>query len=146
MRESLTIEIPQSYLYYNIYTRVRCVNNPGRGGIGMVFLNEDQEKIAEHSKSFERETNNTLEYLALIQALELLNYKRDEKSVLFSLGNEGVIRQRKGINRVDNENLQKLLNSLREEEVGFNNVKYEKASTNEKWSQYAKNLARATFK
>lgn len=53
-----------------IYTDGACLGNPGPGGWGAVLL--DGGRRREISGGFQRTTNNRMELLAVIQALELL--------------------------------------------------------------------------
>lgn len=69
----------------SIYTDGACANNPGKGGYGIVLMYEDknhtmhQKKI---SKGFEMTTNNRMELLAVIDALNYL--KKPCKIKLYS--------------------------------------------------------------
>lgn len=51
-----------------IYTDGSCSGNPGRGGFGIVMKFNDKEK--EISEGFRKTTNNRMELLAVIVALE----------------------------------------------------------------------------
>jgi ribonuclease HI len=51
-----------------IYTDGACSGNPGRGGYGIVMKFNDKEK--EISEGFRKTTNNRMELLAVIVALE----------------------------------------------------------------------------
>ncbi len=57
-----------------IYADGACLGNPGPGGWGAVLLDGLQRK--EISGGFRRTTNNRMELLAVIQALELLQRRR----------------------------------------------------------------------
>lgn len=54
----------------DIYTDGACSNNPGAGGYGIVLLYKDVRK--ELSKGFIKTTNNRMEMLAVIVALQSL--------------------------------------------------------------------------
>ena len=57
----------------DIYTDGACSNNPGPGGYGAVILfNEHRKEI---SGGYELTTNNRMEMIAVIKALESLNEK-----------------------------------------------------------------------
>jgi ribonuclease HI len=56
-----------------IYTDGGCVNNPGPGGYGVILLHKGHRK--ELSGGFRRTTNNRMEILAAIKALEALRSK-----------------------------------------------------------------------
>ncbi len=61
--------------FVKIYTDGACANNPGKGGFGVVLLYEDNSgKIykKEFSKGFEMTTNNRMELMAVVYALNLL--------------------------------------------------------------------------
>ena len=53
-----------------IFTDGSAKNNPGRGGYGIVMRYGDKEK--EYSEGFRRTTNNRMELLAVIRALDKL--------------------------------------------------------------------------
>ncbi len=58
-----------------IYTDGACANNPGKGGYGIVlmYLSKDNKLITkEISKGFKHTTNNRMELLAVIDALNSL--------------------------------------------------------------------------
>ena len=58
-----------------IYTDGACANNPGEGGYGIVLMYEDSNKVLhkkEISKGFKMTTNNRMELLAVIDALDSL--------------------------------------------------------------------------
>ena len=58
-----------------IYTDGACSNNPGEGGYGIVLMyrtKEDKVISKEFSKGFKLTTNNRMELLAVIDALNLL--------------------------------------------------------------------------
>lgn len=57
----------------DIYTDGACSGNPGPGGYGVVLLYKGQRK--ELSKGYKRTTNNRMEMLAVIKALEALKEK-----------------------------------------------------------------------
>ena len=56
--------------YVEIYTDGSCLGNPGPGGYGAILLYKDHRK--EISEGFELSTNNRMEMLAAIKALESL--------------------------------------------------------------------------
>jgi len=57
----------------DIYTDGACSGNPGPGGYGIVLLYNGQRK--EFSEGFRKTTNNRMEMLAAIKALEALREK-----------------------------------------------------------------------
>ena len=54
-----------------IYTDGSCLGNPGPGGIGIVLISDSKQK--EISEGYRLTTNNRMELLAVIRALETLN-------------------------------------------------------------------------
>ena len=54
----------------DIYTDGACSGNPGKGGFGIVLLYKNNRK--EISEGYESTTNNRMELLAVIRALEIL--------------------------------------------------------------------------
>lgn len=56
--------------YVRIYTDGAAKGNPGPGGLGVVLLFGDKRK--EYSEGYRRTTNNRMELLAVIRALEML--------------------------------------------------------------------------
>lgn len=58
-----------------IYTDGACANNPGEGGYGIVLMyktKSNETVTKEYSKGFKLTTNNRMELLAVIDALNLL--------------------------------------------------------------------------
>lgn len=56
---------------YIIYTDGGCERNPGgRGGYGAVIIDFDTSQTTELSGGFESTTNNRMEVMAVIRALE----------------------------------------------------------------------------
>jgi ribonuclease HI len=55
----------------DIYTDGSCLNNPGKGGFGVVIISGDTR--AEFSAGFQKTTNNRMELLGVIAALKSLN-------------------------------------------------------------------------
>lgn len=53
-----------------IYTDGACSGNPGRGGYGAVIIQENNQ--IEISSGYQNTTNNRMELLAVITALEML--------------------------------------------------------------------------
>ena len=61
-----------------IYTDGSARNNPGKGGYGIVMISGNHRK--EYSKGFKHTTNNRMELLSVIVALEKL--KKDNPNVI----------------------------------------------------------------
>lgn len=71
--------------FVKIYTDGACANNPGAGGFGIVLLYNDNKNVLhkkELSKGFKLTTNNRMELLAVIEALDYL--KKPCKIELYS--------------------------------------------------------------
>lgn len=71
----------QSLPHITIYTDGACSGNPGPGGYAAVLLSEDGKR-KELSKGYRNTTNNRMELMAVIVALEAL--KRPCKVTLYS--------------------------------------------------------------
>lgn len=59
-----------------IYTDGSSINNPGQGGLGIVMLyivDGEVKKRKEYKEGYRLTTNNRMELLAVIKALDLLN-------------------------------------------------------------------------
>ena len=127
---------------YSVYTKARCLGNPGRGAFGIIVLYDCGKKVAEYSEVVESGTNNTMEYCALICALKLLVEKGSGSEVFCFVNSQLVVRQLGGEYRVGDGRLVELVGSLRQAEEPFVGVKYEEASKVDRWIVRAKSLAR----
>lgn len=67
----------------HIYTDGACSGNPGKGGYGIVMEWVGKSYIKEFSQGYRRTTNNRMELLAVIIALEQLR-KKELKVQVFS--------------------------------------------------------------
>ncbi len=81
--------------------------NPGKAGIGVVFIGTDGKVLEEISKSIEDTTNNQAEYIALITALEKAKSKDYNKLQIFS-DSELMVNQIKGKYKIKSKELQAL--------------------------------------
>ena len=59
----------------NIYTDGSSIGNPGPGGYGIIMISDNGEYKKEFSKGFKLTTNNRMELLAVIVALESIKIK-----------------------------------------------------------------------
>ena len=59
-------------VHCNIYTDGACSGNPGDGGIAYIILNDENVIIKEFSKYFPNTTNNRMELLAVIFAIQAI--------------------------------------------------------------------------
>ena len=138
------IEIPESSRYH-VFTKGRCLGNPGRGAFGIVFLNDVEEKVAAYNEVVGRGTNNAVEYLALIRALELLGNQGGGRDVLCSVNSQLVVRQLNGVYQVRGGELVNLKHSLRVAEGALGDVRYEEASRGNEWIECARFFAGAAL-
>jgi len=90
-----------------IYTDGGARGNPGPAAAGIVFYNDQQEKIAEFSKFLGHVTNNQAEYKSLILALEKAKTYKPQIIEVF-LDSELVVNQLSGHYRVKNKDLKPL--------------------------------------
>jgi ribonuclease HI len=79
----------------SVYIDGASSNNPGPAGIGIVFI-QDEQIIYTVSKYIGEKTNNEAEYIALIEALNLV-LDQDIKSIKVFSDSELVVKQIKGI-------------------------------------------------
>ena len=96
-----------------IYTDGSCIGNPGPGGWGVVILHDGKEiKLAGGEKDT---TNNRMEMMAMIKALEWLHAHKltDSKITIYSDSNLLVQSLTKGWKRKANTDLWAQLDKLR---------------------------------
>jgi len=65
----------------NIYTDGSSIGNPGPGGYGIVMLVEGEDYKKEFSQGFKLTTNNRMELLAVIIALEKIKIKNSNVTI-----------------------------------------------------------------
>ncbi|WP_457572083.1 ribonuclease HI [Desulfovulcanus sp.] len=117
-----------------IYTDGCCLGNPGQGGWAAILKYKDKRK--ELSQGFKLTTNNRMELLAIIKALEALKFPcqvdlyTDSKYVSNAITQNWIKKWQKngwktsGKNQVKNQDLwQKLLPLLNKHRVNFHWVK-----------------------
>ncbi len=113
--------------------------NPGPSAIGIVFYDENKNKIAEHKECIGECTNNQAEYKALIRGLELATaYCR--KKIMCFMDSELVVRQLSGVYRIKNEKLRELFYILKDREKPFEEVVYNPTKRTNQFIQYADKL------
>jgi len=95
-----------------IFVDGACKGNPGKAGIGVVMLKDD-EKVGEISRAIGDATNNIAEYSALICALEQAK-ERNAKRIKIYTDSELVHNQVTGKYKVKNEKLIDLFNRSNE--------------------------------
>jgi ribonuclease HI len=101
-----------------------CKPNPGDIGIGVIVLNQEQEKVIQISEKGGFGTNNQAEYMAIIRGLEELS-KTYSGDLLVQGDSQLVINQLKGEWKVKKQDLIPLYNKVKELEARFTNMEYE---------------------
>ncbi|RLG11906.1 ribonuclease H [Candidatus Pacearchaeota archaeon] len=122
-----------------VYTDGGSRGNPGPAAIGIVFFDENKNKIAEYKECIGECTNNQAEYKALIKALELAT-AHCRRTIRCFLDSELVIRQLSGRYRIKNEKLRELFYILKDREKAFEKVIYNHVRRNNQFIQYADRL------
>lgn len=96
----------------NVFVDGCSKGNPGKAGIGIVFLNSEGEIIEQISEHIADTTSNQAEYIALIRALEFTKSKGFMKLSIFS-DNELMVNQIKGKYKIKSEDLQNLYEKVK---------------------------------
>lgn len=122
-----------------VYTDGGSRGNPGPAAIGIVFFNENKERIAEYKECIGECTNNQAEYKALIKALELAT-AHCRKTIMCFLDSELVVRQLSGAYKIKNEELRRLFYLLKDRERAFEKVVYNHTKNTNQFIQYADKL------
>ena len=65
----------------NIYTDGSSLGNPGPGGYGIILEWKNKNYVKEYSKGFKYTTNNRMELLAVVVALEKIKIQRGNVKV-----------------------------------------------------------------
>ncbi|MHA1322287.1 MAG: ribonuclease HI family protein [Candidatus Helarchaeota archaeon] len=98
--------------------------NPGPSGIGIVIQDHAGNKLKEYSAFLGRNlTNNQAEYVAVLKALELAKTLGDKVILIYS-DSELIVKQLKGIYRVQNELLGKMYKKIKDLEKFFAKIDY----------------------
>ena len=87
-----------------VYTDGGSRGNPGPAAIGIVFFDENKNKIAEYKECIGECTNNQAEYKALIKALELAT-AHCRRTIRCFLDSELVVKQMRREYKVKNKDL-----------------------------------------
>ena len=106
-----------------VYTDGGSRGNPGPSAIGIVFFDENKNRIAEHKECIGICTNNQAEYRAVIKGLELATTHCRKKIMCF-LDSELVVRQLNGRYKIKNHELKRLFHILKDKEKAFDEVVY----------------------
>ena len=122
-----------------VYTDGGSRGNPGPAAIGIVFFDENKNKIADYKECIGEHTNNQAEYMALIKALELAT-SHCRKTIRCFLDSELVVRQLNGRYRIKNDELRRLFYILKDRERAFDKVIYNHVKRSNKFIQYADKL------
>lgn len=116
----------------NVYTDGACSGNPGKGGYGIIMEWVGKPYVKEFSQGFRKTTNNRMELLAVIVALEQLKKEglevvvySDSKYVVDAVEKGWVFNwQRKGFKDKKNPDLWKrFLQVYRRHKVSFQWIK-----------------------
>lgn len=92
-----------------VYTDGASRGNPGLAGIGIVFCDDGNEILETHKKFLGNFTNNSAEYLALIESVKILrNSELIFSHVNFYLDSELVVKQIRGEYKIKHADLIKL--------------------------------------
>lgn len=94
-----------------IYTDGACKSNPGPGGVGAVFLDQNKNLIDKFNKYIGNTTNNIAEYKALIYSLEIATKKRYSAVQVFS-DSQLMVKQINGEYKVKDKKLQSLIREV----------------------------------
>ncbi len=122
-----------------VYTDGGSRGNPGPAAIGIVFFDENKNKIAEYKECIGDCTSNQAEYKALIKALEL-STAHCRKTIMCFLDSELIVRQLSGRYKIKNEELRRLFYLLKDREGAFENVVYNHTRRENQFIQYADKL------
>ncbi|MCD6487209.1 MAG: ribonuclease HI family protein [Syntrophobacterales bacterium] len=103
----------------SLYTDGACRGNPGNGGAGAVLFDKNGRVIITAKKFLGVCTNNEAEYGALILGLKE-TVEAKHKNIRIFLDSELLVKQIKGIYRVKNSRLKKLMKDVRRQLSMFN--------------------------
>lgn len=117
--------------------------NPGRASIGVLIVDEEDNKIKEFSEYIGYTTNNVAEYIALIKALiELMRF--NPTSVEIYSDSELIVNQMKGRYKVKSKNIYPLYYLAKSLFKYFDSIKFHLISRSE--NKIADKLANMVFK
>ena len=139
-----------------IYTDGSSIGNPGPGGYGIIMEWEGKDYVKEFSKGFRLTTNNRMELLAVIIALETLKIQpmevivfSDSKYVIDAVQKKWVFNwEKKGFKNKKNSDLWKrYLNIHRKHQVSYQWIKGHNAHPqNERCDHLAEKAAKQSPK
>jgi len=110
-----------------IYSDGASRGNPGPAGIGILICDEKGEVVKEYEEFIGTATNNSAEYRALLQALDLVRSFGACEVECFS-DSELMVKQLNGEYAIKNPRLQELFLQVREKEQLFGKVSYRHVS------------------
>jgi len=96
-----------------IYIDGACRGNPGPSSIGVVILDGKGKPIKEHGRFLGEGTNNTAEFTALIEALQLA-LELGARNLKIHSDSQLLVRQYSGEYKVKNERLAEFLGQIRD--------------------------------
>lgn len=111
------------YVSIHVYTDGASRKNPGPAAIGIVFLDDKGNLIAEHKECIGTATNNEAEYKAIIRALEL-GTKYCRRNVSIFSDSEVVVNQLNGGYAIKADNLRELVILVKDRERLYEKVVY----------------------
>lgn len=112
-----------------IYTDGGSRGNPGQSAVGVVFCNENNQKLKEFSECIGEGTNNVAEYQALVFALKKFKavFGKDLAKVAdieVRSDSELMISQLNGKYKIMDENMQKLFIEVWNLKLDFSKIKF----------------------
>lgn len=106
-----------------IYTDGGALNNPGPAAFGVVFKDEKNNEIFDHSEAIGKTTNNVAEYRGLLYALRNAKRYHPEKIEIY-MDSKLVIRQMQGKYKVENERMQELFLQCWNKKMEFDQIQF----------------------
>ncbi len=95
--------------FISVYTDGASRGNPGNSAIGIAVYDSENRPAAEFKKHIGTGTNNSAEYRALIESIEVIrNLKINFEQVNFFCDSELVVKQIRGEYRIRNHDMIKL--------------------------------------
>ncbi len=115
--------------HFTIHIDGSSRGNPGPAGLGVLFVNENNEIIKEYFQFLGQKTNNEAEYLSLIFGLKkakLLLGKKKIKNVSIEIRSDSelLVKQMNGHYKIKEPNIQKLFLEAWNLKIDFPNLKF----------------------
>ena len=112
-----------------VFTDGASRGNPGPASIGIVYYNEEDQRVADHKEKLGDQTNNYAEYMAVIRALEHC-CGAQVSSVDFYCDSQLLVKQMLGEYKVKAPQIKELFLKAKElareiDSVGFHHVRRE---------------------